>query len=162
MRFNIPRLLGFSTAALSLSLALVSSAFADDDERAVTTTSNATWQAECSACHIAYPPRLLPRESWRAMMSNLKDHFGSDASLAAPATQEIATFLEENAGRKRQSASGKPIMRISETRWFQHEHDEVSSAVWKSPKVKSPANCAACHTQAERGNYSERYITIPK
>lgn len=162
MRFNIPRLLGLSTAALSLGTALMSSAYADDDEHAVATAKNATWQAECSACHIAYPPRLLPRESWRAMMSNLKDHFGSDASLAAPATKEIATFLEDNAGRKRQSSSGKPTLRITETRWFQHEHDEVSSAVWKSAKVKSPANCAACHTQADRGNYSERYITIPK
>jgi hypothetical protein len=55
-------------------------------------------------------------------------------------------------------------LRISEAAWFKREHDahEINPAVWKSPRVKSPANCAACHPGAERGNYNERDIKIPK
>ncbi|HEX5337689.1 MAG TPA: diheme cytochrome c [Gallionella sp.] len=136
----------------------------DDDEgggrRAV--ASNAKWQAECGACHVAYPPRLLPPESWRAVMSGLDKHFGTDASLDAPTAREIGAFLDKHAGGRRYETSGKPLLRITETRWFIREHDEVSARTWKNPKVKSPSNCAACHIQAESGNYSEHNIRIPR
>jgi nitrate/TMAO reductase-like tetraheme cytochrome c subunit len=95
-------------------------------------------------------------------MSGLDKHFGSDASLDTAAAKEIVTFLEKNAGSNRHAPSGKPLLRITETRWFVREHDEVSDRTWKNPKVKSAANCAACHTQAESGNYSEHGIRIPK
>jgi nitrate/TMAO reductase-like tetraheme cytochrome c subunit len=134
----------------------------DDDEEHMPAVKNALWQTECGSCHVAFPPRLLPAESWRAMMSGLDKHFGSDASLDTAAAKEIGTFLEKNAGSNRHATSGKPLLRITETRWFVREHDEVSDRTWKNPKVKSAANCAACHTQAESGNYSEHGIRIPK
>jgi len=128
-----------------------------------TPPANAKWQTECGSCHVAFPPRLLSAESWRATMSGLNKHFGTDASLDAQSEAEIATFLEKNAGSKKtESASGTPLLRITETRWFVREHDEVKASVWKNPKVKNAANCAACHTQAESGNYSERNIKIPQ
>jgi hypothetical protein len=95
-------------------------------------------------------------------MSGLDKHFGSDASLDAASTREIGAFLDKNAGSNRHASSGKPVLRITETRWFVREHDEVSDRTWKNPKVKSAANCAACHTGAEKGNYGEHDIRIPK
>jgi mono/diheme cytochrome c family protein len=147
--------------ALLLTLATIPLVHAgdDDDEEYRGSATNATWQAECSTCHVAYPARLLPAQSWRALMAGLDKHFGSDASLDAPAAREITAFLVGHAGKGR-DASGN--LRITETRWFRHEHDEVKDRVWKNPKVKSPANCAACHTGAERGNYNEHDIRIPR
>lgn len=138
---------------------------ADDDDheggrRAV--VSNAAWQAECGSCHVAFPPRMLPAASWREMMAGLDKHFGTDASLEAPVAIEIGAFLEKNASKRKQEPTVKPLLRISETRWFVREHDEVPDRVWKNPLVKSPANCAACHTQAESGDYRERNIRMPK
>ena len=155
------RILGL---AVLLSSAIISVAHAedDDDDERVTPVRNAQWQTECSACHLAFPPRLLPAESWRAVMSGLDKHFGSDASLDPAAAREIGAFLEKNAGRGKHEAAGKPLLRITETRWFKREHDEVPARTWNNPKVKSAANCAACHTQAESGNYSEHNIRIPK
>ena len=123
---------------------------------------NAKFQQECSSCHIAYAPGLLPAESWRKVMNSMDKHFGSDASLDAQDNKEITTFLVNNASN-RWSASTSPL-RISETVWFKRKHDghEIDPAVWKNPKVKSPANCGACHPQAERGDFSERNIRIPK
>jgi len=149
-----------SVAFLTGGMMSAAQAEDDDDDEHRPAATNAKWQAECSACHVAYPPRLLPAESWRAVMSVLDKHFGSDASLDAPAAREIGAFLNKNAGGSRHESSGK--LRITETRWFRHEHDEVSDRVWKSTKVKSPANCTACHMQAERGNYSEHNIRIPR
>ena len=137
---------------------------ADDDEDTGKhpAVANAKWASECGACHVAFPPRLLPAASWRAVMSGLDNHFGDNASLDAKSAQEIGAFLERNAGSSRHASPGKPVLRITETRWFKREHDEVSARTWKNPKVKSAANCAACHTQAEKGNYSEHNIRIPK
>jgi Dihaem cytochrome c len=143
---------------------MVSAAHAedDDDDERMPVAKNALWQSECGSCHVVFPPRLLPAQSWRALMAGLDRHFGSDASLEPAAAREIGAFLEKNAGGRRFETSARPVLRITETRWFQREHDEVPVRVWKNPKVKSAANCAACHVQAESGNYSEHNIRIPK
>lgn len=141
----------------------IPSAHGDDNvEGGISMVVNTKWKEECSGCHIAYPPRFLPAQSWRAVMSGLGKHFGSDASLDVATTQEIATFLEKNADQRKRSMSSKPVLRISEMRWFKSEHDEVSARTWKNPKVKSPANCGACHTQADMGDFSERNVRIPR
>lgn len=143
----------------------VSAARAEADENGkggMAVVMNAKWKEECGGCHIAYPPRFLPAQSWRALMSGLDKHFGSDASMDTAAAQEITVFLEKNADQRSRQSNGKVILRISETRWFKSEHREVSSRNWKSPLVKSPANCAACHRQAELGDFSERNVKIPR
>jgi len=127
----------------------------------ISAVSNPTWKAECSSCHVAYPPSLLPADSWRVLMSGLDKHFGVDASVDAKSAAEIGAFLQKNAGRNRGSST-KPILRITETPWFTHEHDEVGASVWKNPKVKSASNCAACHSGAEQGNFSEHGVRIPR
>lgn len=125
-------------------------------------TTNATWKAECSACHMAYPPGLLPASSWQAMMGSLDKHFGTDASLDAVAVKEILPFLETNAAPEPRKPNAEPSLRITETAWFKHEHDEISALTWKNPKIKSASNCAACHTQAEQGNFDEDTVRIPR
>jgi len=122
--------------------------------------SNATWKAECGSCHIAYPPNLLPASSWRQIMAGLPKHFGADASLDAASAAEIGAFLERNAGSGRRG--GEAALRISETRWFLRKHDEVSAAAWKNPRVKTAANCTACHSGAERGDFDEHAVRIPR
>lgn len=89
-------------------------------------------------------------------MSGLDRHFGAHARLDSQAQADILHFLELNAGRGETRAGGKPPLRITETRWFIHEHtEELPAGVWNRPDVKSPANCAACYTAADRGDYSE-------
>lgn len=155
---HMPQLLILGMLLMGLS---ISSARADDED-VPSLVVNAKWKEECSGCHIAYPPRFLSAQSWRAVMSGLGKHFGSDASLDAATTQEITAFLEKNADQRKRSMSGKLVLRISEMRWFKSEHDEVSARTWKNPKVKSPANCGACHTQADMGDFSERNVRIPR
>ncbi|MDA8109363.1 MAG: diheme cytochrome c [Betaproteobacteria bacterium] len=120
---------------------------------------NARWQAECGACHVAYPPQLLPAPAWHRVMARLDRHFGTDASLDPGAAAEIGAFLERHAARtSRDTASG----RITDTGWFVREHDEVPAATWRSAAVKSPANCAACHRRAEQGDFGERSLRLPR
>jgi hypothetical protein len=161
LRYRNPlRVIAFIVLA-SLIISVAHAEDEDDEGGRLPVATNAQWQKECSACHVAYPPRMLPASSWRAVMAGLDKHFGSDASLTPTEVKEIGAFLEKNAGSNRHASSGKPILRITKTRWFIHEHDEVSDRTWKNPKVKSPANCGACHTQSGKGIYSEHGIKIP-
>jgi len=149
-----------------MSVAQVSNARADDDEDEDTghrpAVVDAKWASECSACHVAYPARYLPAESWRAIMAGLDKHFGSNASLDAATAKEITAYLEQNASTRKNKVSAKPVLRITESRWFKSEHREVAARHWKNPKVKSRANCGACHTTADRGDFSEDNVKIPK
>ncbi len=148
----------------TMFLSQVANARGDDDEDTGKRPAvvDAKWAAECTACHVAYPARYLPAESWRAIMAGLNKHFGSDASLDAQSVKEITAYLEKNASTKKHKILKDPQLRITETRWFKSEHREVAARSWKNPKVKSPANCSACHTKAESGDFSERHVKIPK
>lgn len=118
---------------------------------------------ECGSCHVAYPPRLLSGASWQAVLAGLDKHFGVDASLDEKALAEISGYLNGQAGRRETAAAdGRPLLRITETRGFRHEHEEVPEATWKLPAVKSPSTCGACHTTAEQGRYSEHGIRLPR
>lgn len=123
------------------------------------------WQEECGSCHVAYPPRFLPAESWRRVMAGLGDHFGSDASLDPARAAGITAFLTANARKPKAGTATDPAtapLRITQTRWFLGEHDEVRAATWRDPAVGSPANCGACHGNAERGSFREGEIKVPK
>lgn len=124
--------------------------------------TNPVYQTECGSCHVAYPPALLPADSWRAVLNGLDRHFGTDASVDATTLSALQAFLASNAGRDRQPNAGTPGLRITESDWFRREHRKVPAAAWKGAAVKSAANCAACHTGAERGDYGERGIRVPK
>lgn len=163
MRIEMKRWL-FDLAVWSLSLATASVVLAREARAGeeVFTATNPKWKAECGSCHVAYPPQLLPRTSWRAIMAGLDKHFGTDASLDDESVAEVGTFLEGHAAGERGRAGGKPMLRITETRWFRQEHDEVPASTWKDKRVNSAANCAACHTKAEGGDFSERTLRVPQ
>lgn len=132
---------------------------------------NAKWKTECASCHMLFPPALLPARSWGKLMGGLDKHFGEDASIDLKSREEITKFLESNSAENssnrrggkidRSIAPGSAPIRITETPYFIHKHDEISISVWKRPKIKSPANCVACHKNAEQGVFSEHEVSIP-
>ena len=75
---------------------------------------------------------------------------------------ELATWLSANGGTYKRVREAPPEDRITRSAWFVRKHDEVPSAVWKRPAVKSAANCAACHTQADQGDFNEHTVRIPR
>ncbi len=129
---------------------------------APSTPAPPAYREECGACHLPYPPGLLPAASWQRLMAGLPRHFGSDASLEPALAKEISAWLAANAGTYKRVRDVPPEDRITRSAWFARKHDEVAAATWQLPAVKSAANCAACHTRAGEGDYSERNIRIPR
>jgi mono/diheme cytochrome c family protein len=120
------------------------------------------YRQECAACHIAYPPGMLPAASWQRILGNLQHHFGTDAALDADSVRQISTWLAANSAADAAAHAAPPEDRITRSNWFRQEHAEVPAAVWKRPMIKSASNCAACHTRAEQGNFNEHFIRIPQ
>ena len=155
-----------SYALMLAMVPLIATADDDEEERgtAVMPTGkvNVKWQQECGSCHIAYAPGLLPAESWRKVMAGLDKHFGADASLTPAEHREITDFLVK-AGSNRWSGAATPL-RITETAGFKRKHsgDEIPAGVWQRASVKSASNCQACHTGADKGDFSERNVKIPR
>ncbi|MGB8516490.1 MAG: diheme cytochrome c [Gallionella sp.] len=134
----------------------------DERDRHASAVNSPKLKAECGSCHVVYPPKMLPAASWREIMEHLDKHFGTDASVNAATQRELSEVLQNNAAKRDENTSGKPILRISETRWFQREHHEVSQRAWNNPKVKNASNCGACHTRADEGRFGEHEVHIPK
>ena len=101
----------------------------------VTAVTNPAYKEECGSCHLAYPPGLLPARSWRKVMLELESHFGDNAELDAETHQSITEFLLTNSADKSEYRRSKKFsrsinyndapVRISETPYFKHEHDEI-------------------------------------
>lgn len=164
MRHTLPRR-SILPALLACLLATATGPSRADDDRRTAVPLHPTYQQECASCHLAFPPGLLPAASWRRLMANLPRHFGTDASLDAPTLQQLNGWLAANAGTYKKVArdpSAPPQDRITRAAWFVHEHDEVRAVTWALPAVKSAANCAACHTRADQGEFRERDIRIPR
>jgi cytochrome c551/c552 len=149
---------------LSSALVLAAAAWsgAAHAERGFAVAPNAKHQQECGSCHVAYPPGLLPAASWERVMSKLSKHYGTDASLDAATTAEIAGWLKLHAGTDRYAGQEPLQDRISKSNWFMRQHDEVSTSTWKRASIGSPANCSACHADAAKGNFNEHQVHIPK
>ncbi len=143
----------------------------------VAPVANETYRAECGACHIPYQPGLLPGSVWEVVMrpEALAEHYGDIASLGEPLRAELADYLVDHAADQAQrsralavasragaTSSATRLPRISETRYFLHEHHEMPQRlVGGNPEVRSFSQCDACHRGADDGIYDEDEIVIP-
>ena len=147
--------------ALSIGLAATSACALAGDHLPSPPNMPSAYPQECGSCHVAYAPALLPAPSWQRLMGTLDRHFGSDASLDAATTRQIAGWLQDHAATRGRRADAPPQDRITRASWFQREHRKLDAAVWALPSVGSAANCSACHTQAERGRFGEHELRAP-
>jgi len=132
---------------------------------------HADFSKECSDCHMLYPPYLLPKKSWTLMMSDLENHFGEDASLDEATNLSILDFLNKNSAENSSQSSAFHINKelkndnktiaITKTPFWQHTHERIDKNIFKNDKIKSKANCKACHKDIEKGVIDYRLTKIP-
>lgn len=118
---------------------------------------------ECGSCHLAFAPSMLPARSWERMMATLGEHFGDDATVEPAVAARIAKYLVDNAGDAGGRRYGEKLLRgvpaaaaplrITELPAWVREHRKVPDWEWRHKDVRTRANCAACHPDAERGYY---------
>jgi len=125
---------------------------------------------ECGACHLAYPPGLLPVESWLGIMQNLEDHFGDNAETDDETGAYLTIYLAEHAlkagspsrmSRMLRNMPDEPPLRITEVPQFVDAHHEIP----EQPEAgtfdgNSLSRCADCHPQAEGGIFDEDQLSL--
>ncbi|HHC71739.1 MAG TPA: cytochrome C [Thiotrichales bacterium] len=152
--------------------AFESSAWGTHARPGVAPVRNRLYREECGSCHMAYPPGLLPAQSWERIMTSLDDHFGENAELPERDRVRILNYLlDYAAGRADYRVSNRvmwdlkgqqPPLRITELPYFRREHHELSPRmVRKNPKVRSFSNCDLCHVRADKGSFDEHEVYIP-
>lgn len=107
---------------------------------AISLASDPLTVQECSDCHLAYKPSYLRAYAWQAIMGNLENHFGEDASLDEGTRILIEEYLVYNASRPR-----KIGLRITNKKWFKREHGGRRMAARVAEKKITFSNCAGCH-----------------
>jgi len=168
-----------STTILISTALTVPVVFSDDDRHeyrqrslGVAPVTSQTYKSECSSCHMAYPPGLLPASSWKKIMTDLEDHFGDNAELDSESFKIISEFLDTNSADKSDYRRSRKIMRsvnkdnapikISELSYIKRKHDEIPDKMIKyNQKVNNLGNCSVCHTAAEKGLFNEHDVRIP-
>lgn len=133
--------------------------------------NNPTYKEECSACHFAYQPELLPKASWIKILTNLDDHFGESIELDDDSRKTISDYLKSNSAEYSSAKRAVKIMRslgnqvplrITDIPYIREKHHEISPNVFKRESIGSLSNCSACHTTAENGIYEDDNVKIPK
>lgn len=133
---------------------------------------NAQWREECGSCHLAFHPSLLPARSWQKMMAEQERHFGTDLALDDATSKALLDFMVNNAAEHsaREAAvkingsikPGDTPLRITETPYWVRKHQDIAESDWRLTKVKSKANCGACHQDAEAGTFEDAAMHIPR
>ena len=140
----------------------------------VSAVSLPRYAEECSSCHYAYPPGLLPEASWRSLLAvpALPDHFGENIEMKEAVRTELLDYSARNAAdhsfSKRSRSiiaslgSGPAPLRITEVPYIRRKHRTIpQDQIRNNPKVKSLALCDTCHTQADTGNLDDESVVIP-
>lgn len=174
----------FKAALLAVALLMSSSSAMADNfwlwlvtfshQNEVKAVNNKTYEEECGSCHFAYPPGLLPSQSWEKLLNDkaLNDHFGENASLDKDTLKTIHDYAIENAAEKswykrsrkiaKATEGGEAPLRITEVRYIKRKHHDIPEKMIKGNKdVKSLSYCNACHTKAEKGIFDSDTVSIP-
>lgn len=138
------------------------------EQRSKEVLASQPWSRECSGCHLAYSPALLPLRSWERMLREQDRHFGEDLSLSSatsarlleaarvPAPSWGAWKLAASAG-----ASAAP-QRITELPSWREMHRRVAEHSFSPPIAAGRHDCEACHRDAASGIFHPRMIQSTK
>jgi cytochrome b len=129
-----------------------------------------TYEQECGSCHMAYPPSLAPSARWIAILANLSDHFGEDASLKPDVAAQIRAYLTTNAAEKWDTRAAHELqgsnpldpLRLTATPFWIRMHQGIPESVFKSRAVGAKGACEKCHSDASTGRFDPQDIHIPE
>ena len=129
---------------------------------------DSTYVEECGACHLAYPPGLLPEQSWNGVMAGLEDHFGENAELDSETATYLRAYLIQYALRPGQPSRiskflrnmpEKPPLRITELPGFVSAHAEVPEQLEiKELEEGFLSPCADCHRTAASNIFDKELL----
>ncbi|WP_026100072.1 diheme cytochrome c [Fortiea contorta] len=104
----------------------------------------------CSTCHLALPPAVLPTQTWRNLLQD-SQHYGVQLKpLIDPPRVLVWKYLQIFSRPQRQDE--ETPYRVNNSRYFRALHPGV-----KLPRPSQINNCVTCHPSA--GDYNFRRLS---
>ncbi|AHJ30574.1 diheme cytochrome c [Nodularia spumigena CS-584] len=100
----------------------------------------------CSTCHIALPPEVLPSQTWRNLLQD-SQHYGVQLKpLIDPPRILVWRYLSTFSRIQRQDEATS--YRVNSSRYFQALHPQVDL-----PRPVELSSCVSCHPGARDFNF---------
>jgi hypothetical protein len=101
----------------------------------------------CTSCHVALPPEVLPSETWRRLLLEPEQHYGQKLQpIIGPSLVLMWNYLGTYS--RPEKPDEKLPYRVAESRYFKALHPRVE---FSGPA--RPASCVSCHPAAAQYNY---------
>jgi hypothetical protein len=139
-------------------------------EKCTKSLPNPIYRENCGACHLAYPPKLLPASSWKKIINRSADHFGEPLVINTKNKEIISRYLIENSADRSsckralkivKSLQGESPVRITEIPYIRDKHRKIPLKTLERKNIGSLSNCLACHKKADQDVFNKRDIKIP-
>jgi hypothetical protein len=100
----------------------------------------------CSSCHIALPPAVLPTQTWQQLLQD-SQHYGVELPPLVDPTRLLVWNYLRNFSRPQAKEEQTPY-RVHDSRYFKALHPQV-----KLPRPVQISSCVTCHPSATQYNF---------
>lgn len=101
----------------------------------------------CSTCHLAIPPGVMPTETWKKLLEKPTDHYGQSLNNLIRITQ--VSIWQYLSAFSRPLSTDEPIpLYVGQSRYFKALHPRV-----QFPEPPSHKTCISCHPGAKQYDY---------
>lgn len=102
---------------------------------------------KCSSCHLAIPPAVFPTETWREILQQPQEHYGTQLKpIIGPSLLLMWDYIRTYS-RPLNEDEEIPY-RVADSRYFKALHPKV-----EFPSQASIKTCISCHPSANQFNY---------
>lgn len=103
---------------------------------------------ECSSCHIAPSPAVMPTQSWATILVR-SDHYGVEITPLRPPVLDLVWDYVQFSSRPIRSTEPTPT-RINDSQYFRALHPRVESS-----QLFNLSSCLGCHPGVEQYNFRD-------
>ncbi|AUT01924.1 cytochrome C [Nostoc sp. CENA543] len=100
----------------------------------------------CSSCHIALPPAVLPTQTWKNLLED-SQHYGVNIQPLLDPNRNLVWRYLSTFSRSQLKDEATPY-RVNNSRYFKALHPQV-----ELPKPVQISSCVSCHPSAKEYNF---------
>jgi hypothetical protein len=103
----------------------------------------------CSGCHIAVPPQVLPTQTWQQLLQDTQHYGVTVAELVDPPRLIIWNYLQRYS---RPLLSDEEVVpyRVERSRYFRVLHPQIDF-----PQTVTLKGCVSCHPGVNQNNFRQ-------
>jgi len=142
--FNFTPLVGYC-----LALIIIAQTIAPVPPETNLETGKQLYLENCASCHIPIPPEVLPTETWKEILENPQNHYGTSVENLVRISQVIIWQYMMTFSRPLRPLENQPSY-VNQSRYFYALHPRV-----KLPDLINTKSCLVCHPGAQQLNYQQ-------